>query len=330
MAATSRGIDVSEFQGQQDWAALVRGGLTFAMAKATEGRHTTDDHYAMHMRGMRAAGVLPGAYHFAWPNQAAAEEADHYISVVRADAEAVPGFHHWLDLERNEGGTNYAGCTAAGVRAYAEAWVARVKAAFPRQRVGCYTSAGDIADGHYPRNSDGLWYPAYPRPAINYTQAGERSRPTPGGIPAWGWQFADAPTDQTIAYMTPTALHAWAGHEEDDMPTPQDYARAVVAELMAHTADDGTKSGTQMTTFGDAFWWLTANAAQGNAAAQRALAEVGALRATVAALSARSDLTAEQITEAAKAGGLAALAEGVVHVEVTGVPPQPTTAPTNG
>jgi GH25 family lysozyme M1 (1,4-beta-N-acetylmuramidase) len=312
MAATSRGMDVSEAQSAQDWAALRRGGLTFAMCKATEGVHFNDARYGMHMRGMRAAGILPGAYHFAWPNQSARVEADHYIGVVRADADAVPGFHHWLDLERNPEGTNYAGCSAAEIRAYAEAWIARVKAAFPRQRVGVYTSADDIKTGRMPRTADALWYPAYPAGPLTYTQAEQRSRPTPSAVHPLFWQFADAPTDRSIAYLTPAGLRAWAGattpptpapHQEDTLPTPRD--------VWAYTHGDRPDVHATL-----------AAAARDSAAGLSALR---ALTAQVAAQSAAITALAQQLGKGGDVARIvsavqAAIAESVVHVEITGEP----------
>jgi GH25 family lysozyme M1 (1,4-beta-N-acetylmuramidase) len=178
MAATSRGIDVSDFQGPQDWRALAAGGLTFVFVKATEGEHTHASRYRMHMDGiLSVASLLPGGYHFAWPNQSPTAEADNYIGAVETDAERHAGFTHWLDLERRADGANYAGRTSGQIRAYAEAWIERVKAAFPRQKVGVYTSADDIKTGRCPRNADALWYPAYPAGPLNYTQAEQRPRP---------------------------------------------------------------------------------------------------------------------------------------------------------
>lgn len=320
MAAISRGIDVSEAQGAQPWAQLAAGGLTFAMVKASEGEHTRDAHYRMHMDGILSVpSLLPQGYHYAWPNQDAHAEADNYLGAVQADADRHPGFVHWLDLERNKDGRNYAGMSAAGIRAYAEAWIDRVRAAFPRQRVGCYTSAADIADGHYPRNADALWYPAYPVPAITYTQAGERTQPRPGGITALFWQFADTPTDRSICYMTPAALRAWAGEEDDVQLT----------DTLTIPANAWSKT-PQTATVGE---WIGLTNQKADAAVQgvrHLTAMIGALSATVAKLAAAEggDLTADDIKAAAKEGGLAALAEGVVHVEVTGVPPVPANAPT--
>lgn len=221
MAAISRFIDVSSYQGAQDWQELARGGLTGAQVKASEGERTHDARYRMHMDGLLAVpSLLPQAYHYGWPTQDAHAEADNYLSAVSDDADGHAGFVHWLDLERRTDGANYAGRTSGQIRAWAEAWIDRVKAAFPHQRVGCYTSGDDIKFGRYPRNSDALWYPAYPSGAMTYTQAEQRTRPNPGVQPLF-WQFTSTPIDRSICYLTPDALRAWAGAtttvREDDM-----------------------------------------------------------------------------------------------------------------
>jgi hypothetical protein len=283
------------------------------MCKATEGLHFTDPRYGLHMRGMRAASVLPGAYHFAWPNEPVSEQADHYAGVVRADADAVRGFHHWLDLERNPEGTNYAGCTAAEIRAYAEAWIARVKAAFPRQRVGCYTSADDIAHGHYPHNADALWYPAYPAGPLTYAQAEQRSRPAPSGMKPLIWQFADAPTDRSIAYLTPAALHAWAG-----TPLPEDDMQ--ITDKVTIPAGPWNKTPVTASV-GDLLGYTNLKADAAVQGVRALTAQVGALTATVALLAKGGTITAAAVQAASKAGALEALEEGTVHVDVEVGPP---------
>ena len=141
--ATCRGIDVSAYQTTQDWAALRKAGVVFAFAKASEGQHTHDPKLAAHITGIKAAGLVPGAYHFSHPNQDVSLEAANYISAVKPYAGT--GFLHWLDLERLNDGSNYAGRTATQIRAWAATWLALVQEAFPGQRVGVYTSADDIA-----------------------------------------------------------------------------------------------------------------------------------------------------------------------------------------
>jgi GH25 family lysozyme M1 (1,4-beta-N-acetylmuramidase) len=218
---TSRGIDVSSYQGTQDWKALARNGITFAFAKASEGEHTKDSRFAAHIGGIIAAGLVPGAYHFAWPNQNAAKEAANYIAAVKSHARR--GFVHVLDLERRSDGANYAGRSAAQIRAYAAAWIAAVQKAFPGQRVGVYTSGDDIAAKHLPANAGFLWYPAYPSGAMSYAQAEKHARPAPSGLHPLFWQFTSTPVDRNIAYLSPADLRTWAADEpEDTLPEPKD------------------------------------------------------------------------------------------------------------
>jgi GH25 family lysozyme M1 (1,4-beta-N-acetylmuramidase) len=226
MTSTSRGIDVSAYQPVQDWEKLAGDGLTFAFAKASEGQTSRDGRFATHVKGIKAAGLVPGAYHFAWPNQDAAKEAANYIGAVKAYA--GPGFLHWLDLEAYSDHRNYKGRTAAQIKAYASAWIAAVQKAFPGQRVGIYTSASDIAAGHVPSGVP-LWYPAYPGSRVDtFAEAEAASKPTPSGRAVTIWQFTSTPAkgprvDSNLAYLDPSALRTWAKNETAPSPEPSSY-----------------------------------------------------------------------------------------------------------
>lgn len=320
MAATSRFIDVSSYQGAQDWKALAAGGLTGAQVKASEGEHTHDDHYRIHMDGILSVpSLLPQAYHYGWPTQDAHAEADNYLSAVGRDADAHAGFVHWLDLERRTDGANYAGRTSGQIRAWAEAWISRVRAAHPHQRVGCYTSAADIKAGRYPGNSDALWYPAYPSGAMTYTQAEQRSRPNPGVQPLF-WQFTSTPIDRSICYMTPAALRTWAG------------AATTVRETDVQLTDKYTvhkgvwSDGDQTATVGD---WI----AYGNLKGEATYKLVKALSVQVAGQNAAITALAKQLGSGKDVGTIVAavqqaIADEVVRVEIATVPDDstPTTA----
>jgi GH25 family lysozyme M1 (1,4-beta-N-acetylmuramidase) len=220
--ATCRGIDVSAYQGTQDWAAWKKAGVTFAFAKASEGEHTHDPKFAAHITGIKAAELIPGGYHFAWPTQDPRAEAANYISAVRAYA--GHGFCHWLDLERYSDGRNYRGKTDTQIREWVSTWLAAVRTAFPGQRVGVYTSADDIARGHVPAGVP-LWYPAYPGASVDtYAEAQTHAQPTPSGWKPLIWQFTSDPAgpdriDESIAYLSATDLRAWAGLTQPKPPT---------------------------------------------------------------------------------------------------------------
>ena len=90
----TEGIDVSNWQGDIDWARVAgEGGRVFAIAKATEGTGFVDATFTRNMSQGRAAGMMMGAYHFARPGAAPTLEAD-------ALAEArhfIKTLHPWLD-----------------------------------------------------------------------------------------------------------------------------------------------------------------------------------------------------------------------------------------
>jgi GH25 family lysozyme M1 (1,4-beta-N-acetylmuramidase) len=316
MPDVSFAVDVSNNQpSHQPWKSF---GVHMGIAKASEGQHSHDAWFARHIADIKAAGLVPAGYHFAWPNQAAAAEAANYIAAVRPVA--GPGFVHILDLEAYPNGAkNYAGATSTGIRAYAAAWVAAVRKAFPNQRVGIYTSGSDIAAGHLPGTQDFLWYPAYPVQGRSFAQAAAALRPAPSGHTVWGWQFTSSPRDQTVIYLSPAALRAWAGGtapnaQEDDMPTADEIAEAVYQRFTKAGAVFGpidNPTTTDDKTVGPrALSWETGkDAFQANNASQKAVALLGSLSAVLAKLAAGGGLTAEQIQAAGEAGADAALAK---------------------
>lgn len=78
------GIDVSNYQGNVNWTSVRGAGISFAIAKATEGTSFTDAYINRNIAGMKANGIIPGAYHFAHPGYDPILQADHFTSVVKA------------------------------------------------------------------------------------------------------------------------------------------------------------------------------------------------------------------------------------------------------
>ena len=94
------GIDVSHFQGQVNWQAAKAAGCVFAFAKATEGAGEVDPQFAANWAGMKAAGILRGAYHFYRAEQSATAQAAHFLSTVQFETGDLPPV---LDIEVNAG-----------------------------------------------------------------------------------------------------------------------------------------------------------------------------------------------------------------------------------
>jgi GH25 family lysozyme M1 (1,4-beta-N-acetylmuramidase) len=294
-APVSYAVDVSDNQpSHQPWTSF---GVHMGIAKASEGQHSHDAWFGRHLADIRKAGLVPGAYHFAWPNQDVTLEAANYASAVRPvnSSDLV----HILDLEPYPNGAkNYTGRSDAQIRAWADRWVALVKKAFPGQRVLAYTPR-DAYTRHFPEGADGYWYPAYPVQNRSFATAAKLARPMVAGHQVWGWQFASVPRDQTVIYMSPADLRAWAAgttitpQQEDGMA---DWKTPL-------TIKKGPWSEKDYTAPAD-FWLMLANikAGRAQAAAEEALAQARANGSALTSLSGKvgaANLTDAQVAAVA-------------------------------
>lgn len=81
--ASVLGIDVSNHNPPVDWQAVKKANISFAFAKATEGVTFKDKTFATNWSGMKAAGIMRGAYHFFRPAKTAEEQVDNFLQVVK-------------------------------------------------------------------------------------------------------------------------------------------------------------------------------------------------------------------------------------------------------
>jgi len=101
------GPDVSDNQGSRvDWRAVAASNHAFAIARASSGFRLgdgslyVDPSYQRNMEGMTAAGLVTGAYHYAYVTTTDARtQADHFCD---ATAAAKPHIY-FLDLEEGSG-----------------------------------------------------------------------------------------------------------------------------------------------------------------------------------------------------------------------------------
>jgi GH25 family lysozyme M1 (1,4-beta-N-acetylmuramidase) len=223
-AATARlrGIDISHWQGSIDWRRVADDGISFAIAKASQGTGFVDDRYAANRAGARSAGVTFGAYHFADPDPRAGDaraEADHFLEVADPrPGELIPT----LDIERN------GGLSPAALRTWVRTWLERVRARLgvrPMIYTGPYfweTSMGGtslFADLGY----DVLW-------VAHWTDG---SPTVPGGN--WGghgwtfWQYTDC---ERVAGI--------AGCVDGDRFNGTDLSGVTVASIRVSVTGGGT------------------------------------------------------------------------------------------
>ena len=93
----TRGIDVSEHQGDVDFSALPGAGVRFVYAKATEGSSYVDSRFGRNWEAGHASGIPMGAYHFFSFDSPGATQAENFLSTVgeMGDADLVPA----VDIE---------------------------------------------------------------------------------------------------------------------------------------------------------------------------------------------------------------------------------------
>ena len=92
------GIDVSEFQGDIDWAAVKNDGVEYAFIRAgyrgygSEGNIVADSKFEQNMAGASAAGVETGVYFYSQAiNEAeAVEEAEFVINALQGKSISYP------------------------------------------------------------------------------------------------------------------------------------------------------------------------------------------------------------------------------------------------
>lgn len=85
-----KGIDVSKYQGDIDWAAVASDGVEYAFVRLGlrgygSGKLVLDEFYDQNMRGASAAGIKTGVYFFtqAVTVEEAVEEADYVLDNIK-------------------------------------------------------------------------------------------------------------------------------------------------------------------------------------------------------------------------------------------------------
>ena len=77
-----KGVDISHYDGTIDWTQVKAAGISFAFAKATEGTSYVDPTFATNWAGMKAAGIVRGAYHFFDPAVDATSQVTYCLATV--------------------------------------------------------------------------------------------------------------------------------------------------------------------------------------------------------------------------------------------------------
>jgi len=99
-----RGVDVSHYQGEIDWAVLAAEDIDFAFIKATEGSIFVDPEFEYNFSEARASGLCVGAYHFFSFDSPAKTQAKNFTDTVKPFDGMLPpvvDFEFYGDKEKD-------------------------------------------------------------------------------------------------------------------------------------------------------------------------------------------------------------------------------------
>jgi len=160
-----------------DWAKVSKGGISFAIAKATEGETAVDSEFAVNWKGIKQAGLVRGAYHFFRPKKDPMTQAKSFVKTVgKLDKGDLPPA---LDVEVDDG------ASATAILGGIGTWLAHVEGAM-KVKPMIYTRAS-FWKSHC---NDSNQFASYPLWVSHYTVANEPTLPS-----AWKswmlWQHSD-------------------------------------------------------------------------------------------------------------------------------------------
>ncbi len=81
----SRGIDVSEFQGNINWQDVANSNIDFAIIRASYGQNGLDNQFKNNMSEISNTQIYPGAYHYTYAQSTsdAIKEANHFLNTIK-------------------------------------------------------------------------------------------------------------------------------------------------------------------------------------------------------------------------------------------------------
>jgi lysozyme len=212
--ASAQGLDVSNFQGQFNWAGAKKAvpGLAFGIFRLTEGLSTSGDNSPDPDAGwnhdqIADAGLIRGAYHFLHPSLDGKAQAEYFVS-----EHAKLGFNLtdmlWLDNEVSDG------LSPSAVAECAQDFMAELKVLKPDSPQGVYSFIS-FATGGY---CDGL--SGYPLWLANPASKAPAPPPPWAKWTFWQWGSRDG-TDADAFNGTAGDLNTWVASFLPPPPPPQ-------------------------------------------------------------------------------------------------------------
>jgi lysozyme len=118
-AQNARGLDVSKYEGTINWTEVANSGVSFAIARVSDGTGNPDAYFQQNWAGMKANGLVRGVYQFFRSNESAVAQADLLLNAVgQFEPGDLPPF---LDVEVTDGESS------ATMHSQIAAWIAEIK-----------------------------------------------------------------------------------------------------------------------------------------------------------------------------------------------------------
>jgi lysozyme len=192
--STIKGIDVSTYQGAVDWTKVKAAGIEFAFARISDGTANPDNQFTANWKGMKAAGIVRGAYQY-WE---AGVDPTAQANLVASSLQAAGGLEAGdlpvvMDIETADG------ASAATIAANMKTWLAAVKASTGLMPI-IYTSEGTYPITATTFDTYSLW-------VANYVTSSTACPVMPVGWTQWVfWQNGDAGTVSGVSGGVDTDL----------------------------------------------------------------------------------------------------------------------------
>lgn len=147
--STLSGVDVSQLNGVVDWTSVAADGVLFAFARVSNGTNV-DTSFANNYAGIKAAGMVRGAYQFFRPSQDPIAQANVCLSNI---GNLEPGdLPPVLDVEAMDGRS------ATDIATSIQSWVSTIQSAIGRAPIiYCSASFWNFNVGSSMFSSDPLW-----------------------------------------------------------------------------------------------------------------------------------------------------------------------------
>jgi lysozyme len=234
--ASAQGLDVSNFQGNYNWAAAVKAfpGLAFGIHRLTQGlgapgTNSPDPTARWNHAQIRDNGLRRGAYHFLDPFADGAQQA-RYFAAMHEQLGLVKSDMLWLDNET-------AGNSAQAVAACAHAFMTELHSLRPDNPMGVYTFIDFAKEGNCQGLSGWPLWLAYPNASA--------PAPPPPWVKWTFWQWGTRTGVDADAFNGTVAdLDAWIASFAPSPPGPFKHVTDGKTSLTAIAQSRGMHAGS--------------------------------------------------------------------------------------